>query len=274
MQLDRFRVAKQSEIAKLRCLAEQGKLPEPVPGKKHEQFCRAIGTPSGMSGARVAVIAEYKRASPSRGTIREDLDVGEVALQYAQAGASALSILTEEHHFHGNLDYLWQAHAAFAANACPPLLRKDFIFDPLQVQATAATPAAALLLIVRLTPDAHLLRLLREQAEQAGMSAVVEVFDEEDLHLARESGARIVQVNARDLQSFAVDREACLQLARRCPPNSGEIWIAASGIDRAVHLTQAADAGFSAVLVGTALMEQGNPGNNLAALLNHADKSV
>ena len=108
---------------------------------------------------------------------------------------------------------------------------------------------------------------LREQAESLGMQAVVEVCGKKDLVLARESGARIIQVNARDLDTLRVDRQACLELARQCPPERGEIWIAASGMDRREHLEEAARAGFSAALVGTALMQEGQPGAALRRLL-------
>lgn len=127
-----------------------------------------------------------------------------------------------------------------------PLLRKDFILHPLQVRLTAATPASALLLIVRLTPDVRRLRGLRELAESFGMEAVVEIFSAEELVLARESGARVIQVNARDLDTLRVDRTACLNMgaARR----DGEIWIAASGMSEPDHLRRAAEAGFDAAL--------------------------
>lgn len=138
---------------------------------------------------------------------------------------------------------------------------------PCKWRATAATSASALLLIVRLTPDIGLLRRLRETAESLGMQAVVEVFDANDLHMARESGARIIQVNARDLQSLSVNRAACTALARACPPEEHEIWVAASGISRAEQLREAADAGYRAALVGSALMEKGRPGAALSALL-------
>ena len=266
MRLERFHQAKQAEVAALRLAAERGTLPEPLTSPRPD-FAAALSLPA--SGAPLAVVAEYKRASPSRGVIREDLDVEEVVRQYAAAGADAdaLSILTEEIWFHGRLDFLTRAAAPGLYPAAPlPLLRKDFIFDSLQVRATAATPASALLLIVRLTPEARLLRQLREEAEGFGLHAVVEIFDAADLRLARESGARIIQVNARDLQTFAVDRAACLSLARSCPPENGEIWVAASGISHAEHLVQAAEAGYQAALVGTALMEKGKPGVALAAL--------
>ncbi|MBO4300791.1 MAG: indole-3-glycerol-phosphate synthase, partial [Desulfovibrio sp.] len=212
MQLERFLRAKAEEVKALHRTAERGEMPPPYPGHR-PAFTEALWTSPGRG--LPAVIAEYKRASPSRGVICEDLSVEETARQYADAGAAALSILTEERFFHGRLEFLERAAEASLYNGPrPPLLRKDFIFDPLQVRATASTPASALLLIVRLTPDAHLLRRLREDAEAHGMQVVVEVFDAIDLRLARESGARVIQVNARDLDSLTVDRSACLALAK------------------------------------------------------------
>ena len=119
--------------------------------------------------------------------------------------------------------------------------------------------------IVRLTPDARELRVLREQAEAYGMQAVVEIFDEGDLALARESGARIIQVNARDLDTLKTDRQACLDLGKL--RRGGEVWIAASAMSAGAHLREAAEAGFQAVLMGTALMDGGKPGEKLAAIL-------
>lgn len=262
MSLERFRAVKREETARLRALAERGAMPAPRGGVRPDFLAALRRDAAGLP----AVIAEYKRASPSRGSIREDLTAAEVARRYAEGGASALSILTEESAFKGSLRFLEEAAEALGA-ACPPLLRKDFILDPLQVAATAATPASALLLIVRLTPDAALLRELREQAESFGMQAVVEIFDEGDLELARRSGARIIQVNARDLETFRTDVNAGLELIRRCPPREEERWIAASGLSRTEHLRAAAEVGYDAVLVGTALMEQPDPGAALRALL-------
>lgn len=265
MLLERFRKAKEAEVEALRALEAQGALPAVYEGQRPD-FAMALTRRA--PGSPLAVVAEYKRASPSRGVICESLDVEDVARQYAAAGASAVSVLTEETFFRGRLEYLARAaDPALYNGPRTPLLRKDFIFDPLQVRATAATPASALLLIVRLTPDAAILRALREQAEGHGIQAVVEIFDAEDLRLARESGARIIQVNARDLESLAVDRDACLQLIQACPPANGELWIAASGMSSAEHLRAAASAGYHAALVGSALMEGGNPGEALAALL-------
>ncbi|MDD4701520.1 MAG: indole-3-glycerol-phosphate synthase [Desulfovibrio sp.] len=274
MLLERFRKGKQAEVEALRLLADAGNMPAPLEGQRPD-FLAALRGESGaavnIQGQPLAVVAEYKRASPSRGVICESLEVEDVARQYAVSGADCLSILTEEAHFRGCLGYLARAaDPGLYESARPPLLRKDFIFDTLQVAATAATPASALLLIVRLTPDAMVLRLLREQAESHGMHAVVEVFDQEDLLLARESGARIIQVNARDLETLVTDREAALALARACPPQKGEVWIAASGIDRGEHLRAVAQAGFNAALVGSALMQWGQPGQALAELLAQA----
>lgn len=278
MLLERFVKAKTAEIEALRRFAEQGKIPAPHNGPRPDfaAALRGCSVPAASLGEHSpAVVAEYKRASPSRGIICESLGVAEAARQYAASGASCLSILTEETYFRGDLDYLQAAaDPALYKGPQPPLLRKDFIFDPLQVAATAATPASALLLIVRLTPDVRTLRELREQAESFGIQAVVEVFDKEDLRLARESGARIIQVNARDLGTFVTDRKAPLDMIRACPPHKDEVWIAASGIDSGEHLLDAARAGFAAVLVGSALMAGGTPGLALTRLLEQAQAAA
>ena len=163
MLLERFLWAKADEVARLRQQERKGALPVPFSGQRGD-FIAALQQRE--AGVPLTVIAEFKQASPSRGPICHSLTVEEAARQYVAAGAGALSILTERRFFAGELDFLGRAAAC-----CPgtPLLRKDFIFDPLQVRATAATPAAALLLIVALTPDAALLRRLREQTESLGM---------------------------------------------------------------------------------------------------------
>lgn len=267
MRLERFRAAKAPELEALRRAAASETLPPPWSGPRPDFAAALAARPT---PGPLAVIAEYKRASPSKGVICEALAVEDAARQYAGAGAAALSVLTEEEWFRGDLAFLGRARRALEEAGEPglPLLRKDFIFDPLQVRATAATPASALLLIVRLTPEAAQLRDLRERAESCGMAAVVEVFDADDLALARESGARLIQVNARDLASLKVDREAPLALIRACPPLPGETWIAASGMDSFAHLARAAEAGYVAALVGTALMAGGEPGAALGRLLS------
>lgn len=272
--LERFRRAKQAEIEELERNAAESLTVWPMP---RPSFRLALEK---GKGGPLAVVAEYKRASPSRGVICESLEPEEAARQYVENGASAISVLTEEQYFHGRLSYLARIAAMLeqqketargngenVSGSSVPLLRKDFLFHPAQVAATLATPASALLLIVRLTPDARLLRDLREQAERGGAEAVVEVFDKEDLCIARESGARIIQVNARDLETFNVDRTACLRFIGEITPERGELWIAASGMACRADLESAAAAGYHAVLVGSALMEQGTPGASLRRML-------
>lgn len=257
MFLDRFRTAKMPEIELLQQQQAAGALPQAYVGHRPD-FLAALNNPA--NGKPVAVIAEFKQASPSRGTIHLGITPEDIARQYADGGADCFSVLTEKDYFSGELGFL-----ARMAPANVPMLRKDFIFDPLQVVETASTPASAMLLIVRMTPDANVLRELREQAERHGIHSVVEIFNEEDLALARESGARIIQVNARDLDTLKTDRKVCLQLAAQ--KRDGETWIAASGIDSTEHILEAAEAGYDAVLIGTSLMEGGTPGAALSAML-------
>ncbi len=261
MNLQRFIEAKQGELRALRRAASRGCVPLPQPIGVRRRF-RASLEAAAASGAPLHVIAEFKKASPSLGAIRLDAAPAEVARAYADAGAAAISVLTEEKWFGGSVSDL-----AAAWPAGLPLLRKDFIFDPLQVEQTAATPASALLLIAALTPDAHLLQDLRSQAEGYGIEAVVEIVSREDLELARESGASLIQVNARNLETLATDRSMCLTLAGEKLP--GETWIAASAMKTRSHLAEAACAGYDAALVGSALMQAPDPGTALKKLLQH-----
>ena len=196
MNLQRFIDAKAAEIAALRRAHREGNMPEPFAGVRGN-FLAALQAPPPI-GEPLRVIAEFKRSSPSKGLINGDLDPADAARAYAEGGAAAMSVLTEETYFLGST-----ADLLAAASSGLPLLRKDFLFDPLQVEQTMATPAAAMLLIVALTPDASLLRDLRQMGESAGIESVVEIFSERELDTAREAGARIIQVNARNLETFA-----------------------------------------------------------------------
>lgn len=253
MNLQRFIDAKRDELAALR-----RHMPEPRLAARPD-FLAALQAPP-AAGHPLHVVAEFKRSSPSAGVINDRLTPAETAQQYAAGGASCMSVLTEERYFSGHTRDL-----DAAAPAGLPLLRKDFIFSELQVRQTFATPASALLLIVALTPDAAQLRALRELAESRGIHAVVEIFTERELELARESGARIIQVNARNLETFRTDREEGLKLAVHRHP--GECWIAASAMSRRPHLEAAAAAGYQAALVGTALMQGSSPLSSLQRLL-------
>jgi indole-3-glycerol phosphate synthase len=255
--LEKFRQAKAAEVAELVRLRESGHAftpwAAPRPG-----FGAALVAP-GSSG----IIAEYKRASPSKGDINLGLAPLEVCSGYREAGACALSILTESVYFKGHLDHLREV-----APLGLPLLRKDFIVHPLQVEATAATPASAILLIVRMFAEQDELADLHGLCTALRLEPVVEVFDERDLDRAKELGARIIQVNNRDLDTLSTDLNRCTDLVRR--KEDGEIWIGASGISTPDHIAQLRAAGLDALLIGTALMQNADPGQGLAGLTGAA----
>ena len=265
-----FKKAKILEIRALERLAAAGALPPPYSGPRLD-FADCLRRQAARQG--LAVIAEYKRASPSRGALDLVLRPDQAALAFARGGAAALSVLTEKSRFRGRRNFITRAWNGGAERFGLPILRKDFIFDPLQVRATAALPAAAILLIAKLTPQASLLRELRLLAESFGLQAVVEVLDEVDLDLARSSGALIIQVNARNFKDMSVELSRTLDLARRRGPKPGELWIAASGFSRPEELIAAAEAGFTAALVGTALMHGGRPAEALKRLTGALKKS-
>jgi indole-3-glycerol phosphate synthase len=255
--LERFRRAKAAELAALEKLAAGRGMPAPFAGPR-PSFSAAL-----RAKAPPGIIAEYKRASPSRGDINLALSPERAAEIYAAAGAGALSVLTEETYFKGDMEYLRRMSGPGL-----PLLRKDFILHPLQVERTAASPASALLLIVRML-DTPLLRDLVDGSRNFGLEAVAEVFDERDLSRAREAGASLIQVNNRDLDTLRVDCSLSRRLAAF--KREGEFWISASGIDSAEKLESLRSFGFDAALVGGFLMRDADPGRALAALLRGKD---
>lgn len=253
--LERFRLAKQPEIERLRALEKAGQLPAPFSGPR-PGFVANL-----KRKAPHAVIAEYKRASPSRGDINLAVLPEDAARDYAAAGAGALSVLTEEQYFKGELGFL--SGMAPAANGLP-LLRKDFILDRLQVLETASTPASAILLIVRMLDDNTLGELLRLCLELK-LEPVSEIFDPHDLERAKKFAAPIIQVNNRDLDTLREDLETSRQLIKHKAQE--EFWISASGISRPGEFREMIALDFDAALVGSALMSGGAPGSALAALL-------
>ncbi|MGE4299155.1 MAG: indole-3-glycerol-phosphate synthase [Desulfovibrionaceae bacterium] len=252
--LDKFHTAKQAEIEQLRALMRADALPAVFGGFK-PSFSYML-----RRADPIAVIAEYKRASPSRGDINTTLTPEEVAAAYKAGGASAISVLTEETYFKGNLNYLERMTTPGL-----PLLRKDFIFNPLQITLTAATPASALLLIVRMIGNDDALANLIAMTRDMGMEAVVEIFNRDDLRRARNAGAAIIQVNNRDLDTLVTDMTISAELAKERRP--GELWICASGITVHADLPRAKEQGYDAVLVGTSLMQDGDPQGALRQLL-------
>lgn len=206
-----------------------------------------------------AVIAEVKKASPSRGLLAADFDPARTARQYEQGGAAAVSVLTDEQFFQGGLADLEVARAACHL----PVLRKDFTTDPLHIVEAAAHGADAILLIAAIL-DSSELRTLRELAESLGLAALVEVHTAEELQATIDSGARIIGVNNRDLHTFEVRLALSLDLADSIP--AGATRVAESGIFTAADVHRLSDAGYQAFLVGEALMKSGDPAEAVRVL--------
>lgn len=193
----------------------------------------------------VALIAEVKKASPSKGVFVEDFDPVAIAVTYAQHGAAAISVLTDERFFQGHLDYLRAVRAAVAI----PVLRKEFVIDPYQVIEARAAGADAVLLIVACLDDAQLAMLYAASTE-LGMAALIEVHDEAELERALKLGPRLIGVNNRNLHTFSVDLATTTRLAALCPPEV--TLVGESGIHSAADIERLA--GIHAVLVGESLI--------------------
>jgi indole-3-glycerol phosphate synthase len=209
---------------------------------------------------RLNLIAEIKKASPSKGLLREEYDPVEIAIDYESHGAAAISILTEEDHFLGSLEHLQRVRP----NVSRPLLRKDFIFDPYQVYEAAGAGADAILLIVAILDAAKLASLIR-LAELSGLDALVEVHDLQELNTALGAGAKIVGINNRDLKTFKVDLHTTLQLAPHVP--DATILVSESGIYTADDIRMLRDVGCDAFLIGEAFMKSEKPGRALRELM-------
>lgn len=255
--LEKFRAAKREEIERLIRESPRGEaLERPVSSAKKELFSGALKKKRDRGGH--AVIAEYKRASPSKGDINLTLMPDKAAQMYAAAGAAAISVLTEPQYFGGQLDFLEEMSGAGL-----PLLRKDFIFHPLQVAATARTAASALLVIVRMLDDSSFKEII-DACQKVGLEAVVEVFSKQDLDRAQALNVEIIQVNNRDLETLKTDFEISRQLIPY--KREGEVWISASGYGLRAQIDAMGSLGFDAFLVGTSLMSNEDPGHVLAGL--------
>ena len=206
---------------------------------------------------KINIIAEFKRKSPSKGEIRRDADPAIIAQNYEGAGASAISVLTEEDYFDGSLDDLRAVRQAISL----PILRKDFIFEDYQVYESAAAGADALLLIVAALDDEVLSRLLRITEQELLMDAVVEVHTKEEMGRAVNSGAKLIGVNNRDLGTFAVSLETSVQLASISGDKA--LLISESGIESAEDVRRLYDLGYRAFLIGESLMRARDPGEAL-----------
>lgn len=212
----------------------------------------------------INIIAEIKQRSPSKGIICRDFDPVRIAESYANAGAAALSILTEEDFFGGSLDHL----KAIREGVSLPLLRKDFIFDEYQIYESVLAGANAVLLIVAILED-DLLASLINLTRKLGLAALVEVHSVEEMKRANRAGASLIGINNRDLTNFSVDLNTSVELARLAPDRA--ILVSESGINTGADIRHLRSAAFNSFLVGEHLMRATEPGAALRRLIEEAE---
>lgn len=212
----------------------------------------------------VAIIAELKKASPSRGLIRKDFDAASLAPELERAGAATLSVLTDEEFFQGSLQNLRLA----SSNTKLPCLRKDFTVDEFQILEARANHADAILLIVAALTQNELVAFSR-RAHDLGLDVLCEAHDKEELMRATDAGCELIGINNRDLRTFHVDIETSVRLAEFMPKNA--VRVAESGIHNGTDIAHLREAGYQAFLIGESLMKAASAGDALKALL--ADQS-
>lgn len=226
------------------------------PEETHLSFREALSSP-----AKVKVIAELKKASPSKGVLIEEFDPEDLAARYRRGGASALSVLTEQKYFQGRLEYMQIAKQS----ARLPILCKDFIVDPYQIALASHYGADAILLIGRLLTRKTLADFMSE-ANRLGLDCLVEVHDENELEIALEAGAKIIGVNSRNLQTFEVDLSIAERLGKAIPDD--RIKVAESGVATKDDITRLRQSGYSCFLIGEALVKCPNPTALLQELIS------
>lgn len=261
--LDRIVLTKQEEVSDLPPLGlnagEVSRLRESVGSARG--FRHALAHPR---LGDVGLIAEIKKASPSAGIIRPNFDPVEIARAYERGGASCLSVLTDESYFKGSLEYLREVRSEVSL----PLLRKDFLIDPRQVEQALTWGADAILLIVAILDDARL-RELHALATEAGMDVLVEVHDREEMLRALDLGADLIGVNNRDLKTFTVNLDTTGRLAE-CIRQQGRndiLLVSESGIHTRADVERLRAVGAGAILVGESLMRSEDPGAPIPALV-------
>lgn len=221
---------------------------------------RTFSLQEALSTKSLSVVAEIKKASPSKGIIRHDFDPVELAKGYVNNGAQALSILTDEKYFQGQLSFL----EAVRGEVDLPILRKDFILDGYQLHEAKAYGADAVLLIARILTKNSLSRLLSE-AKDIGLEVIIEVHDEDDLEKLPNELTLIIGVNNRNLETFETDIKISIRLSGLLP--DGVVKVSESGITSAEDLRLLAEEGFDAVLIGESFMRAPDPGIELRLLL-------
>ena len=242
MILDAIVARKKEEVVALR----QRGLPTPMGLVEPPRgFIRALTSAPGL-----AIVAEAKKASPSKGVIQPDFDPVRIARNYHQGGAQAISVLTDVDFFQGSLEYIPLVRAAVPL----PVLRKDFLIDPLQIEEAHAVGADAILLIAAILTTRQL-REYRQQAESLGMDVLVEVHNEPELASALDAGSRLIGVNNRNLNDFSVSLETTFRLRRLVP--DGIPVVSESGISTIDDIRRLKAAGVKAALIGESLMRAG-----------------
>ena len=224
---------------------------------------RPLNFSGSLMGESVRVIAEVKRGSPSKGIFSKDIKAAELAKVYAENGAAAVSVLTNEDFFYGSIDDLLAGHNAIYELGVP-VLRKEFIFDPYQIYEARAYGADAILLIVSMLDKSQLVDF-KNIATSLWMQCLVEVHDEKELELALESDAEIIGINNRDLRTFNTTLETTEILGPQVP--NGRILVSESGISSRADVERVLEAGAGAVLIGESLVTSDDPGIALRNLL-------
>jgi indole-3-glycerol phosphate synthase len=213
-----------------------------------------------QNSKQVRVIAEIKKASPSKGVFTEAFSVRNLVQAYSEAGASAISVVTEEDFFQGDLGWISEIRGLSTL----PVIRKDFVFDPYQIYETRCAKASAILLIVAmLRPDE--LKSFITLANETGLDALVEVHDESELQEALDAGAELIGVNNRNLKTFEVDVQTSYRLGKLIPDD--RIFVVESGIRNRADIDGLLEAGADAFLIGETLIASSNPGGTLRGLL-------
>ena len=259
--LDKIVEVKKREVAKLPArLIASGDLRDAL--LEHGERRDFIGALKKPRHGHIALIAEVKKASPSAGLICKDFDPVHIAKEYEAAGASCISVLTDEKFFQGSLDYLRQVRAAVKL----PLLRKDFIIDERQILEAIEWGADAILLIVSILNDEQLAKF-HSLATEAGLSVLVEVHDEAELERALKIGPALIGVNNRDLKTFKVDLATTEKLAKRIKRSA--VLVAESGIHSRADVERLQKCGANAILVGESLLREGSIQANIRELIGN-----
>lgn len=235
--------------------------------KNHSFSVRARATPYALrkklqADDAIHIIAEIKRASPSKGIINDKIDVAEIAQMYQRGGATAISVLTEEDRFGGSLADLKAARKSVNI----PILRKDFVFDEFQIYEAAAAGADVILLIVAMLEDTKLFRLKRLIEDDLKLDALIEVHTLEELERAKAVKATLIGINNRDLHSFNVSLNVSRELIKHAPKDA--LMIAESGLQTKEDLLELKELGFKGFLIGETLMRSGNAEEELKNLIN------